>query len=141
MVSLESVPRSTQWARDNKDKVARTNYDKSRTLNGKLITLITTSRYRCKSSGLDHNIDSSFLKKIYEEQNGMCAISGKVMEIRGSKNAANSPYSISLDRIDSTQGYVVGNVWLVCTGINLMKSRLTMDQFVEFCRLTTERFG
>lgn len=134
------MAKSTDWARANKDKVKARDDARKGTLEGKLISLITTSRYRCKLSGHEHSIDVAYIRNIYEEQQGLCAITGMKMIIRGSNCAADSPYSISLDRIDSTKGYIPGNVWLVCTGVNLMKARLTMDQFVEFCRKVVEKF-
>jgi hypothetical protein len=135
------VPKSTAWARANKDRVKERDAYRSRTLNGKLINLVTTSRYRAKQKGLDHSIDTEILKRKYEEQDGNCALTGLKMDIRGSKHASNSPKSISLDRIDSEKGYIEDNIWLVCTGVNLMKSRLSMKEFVDFCSLVSERFA
>jgi hypothetical protein len=137
----DGVPFSTIYYHKNKEKIKNQQKDIRRTLNGKLTNLITTSRYRCKLSGLPHSIDTEYLKDLYSKQEGLCAITGKVMIIRGFNCAADSPLSISLDRIDSDEGYVDGNVWLVCTGINLMKSRLKMTEFVDFCKLVSERFS
>lgn len=138
---MEEIPKSTQYYRANKEKCKAQQNKQNHTLNGKLVVLITTSRYRSKLKGFEHSIDSSYLKQIYSEQNGLCAISGIEMTIRGKNHAADSPYSISLDRIDPNKGYIPGNVWLVCTGVNLMKSRLSMDQFIDFCKKTVEHFA
>lgn len=137
---VKPVPKSTQYYRDNKEKIHAQQNAAKRTLNGKLTNLITTSRYRAKSVNREHTIDTAYLRQLYQEQEGRCAISGIEMVIRGERCAADSPYSISLDRIDSDKGYVEGNVWLVCTGINLMKSRLSMNQFIEFCQKVVENF-
>jgi hypothetical protein len=45
----------------------------------------------------------------------------------------------SLDRIDSTKGYVSGNVQWVHKTMNLMKNRLPEGEFIEWCRLVTDR--
>lgn len=137
----EQVSASTKYYRANKEKCMAQQNKQNHTIQGKLTVLITTSRYRSKLKGLDHTIDTAYLKQMYEDQAGKCAISGIDMIIRGKNNAIDSPYSVSLDRIDSNGGYTQGNVWLVCTGVNLMKSRLTMDQFVEFCKKTVENFA
>ena len=137
---MKLVPKSTQWARENKERVSKQQKESKRTLNGKFANLITTSKYRCKISKRDHTIDVEYIRNLYIQQNGKCAITGIDMIIRGDICAANSPYSISLDRIDSNLGYIPGNVWLVCTGINLMKSRLSMNQFIDFCKKTVENF-
>lgn len=137
---MSEISKSTKWWRENKEKATVKHLARLHTIPGKLTNLITTSRYRCKKSGLEHTIDTKYLNDLYVSQKGLCAISGKEMIIRGKNCAADSPYSISLDRIDSDKGYVHGNVWLVCTGINLMKARLTMDQFIDFCKSTVEKF-
>ena len=46
----------------------------------------------------------------------------------------NKPNTISLDRIDSSKGYIEGNVCFCSTPINLMKSTHTEEEFFEFCR-------
>ena len=40
----------------------------------------------------------------------------------------------SLDRIDSRQGYVTGNVQWVCWAANLMKQALDEADFLKWCR-------
>lgn len=39
----------------------------------------------------------------------------------------------SIDRIDSSKGYVKGNVHFVCCIVNYAKGRWTLDQFREMC--------
>lgn len=46
--------------------------------------------------------------------------------------------TISLDRIDSTKGYIEGNVQWVHKSVNIMKSTLTQEQFINFCKLVAE---
>jgi hypothetical protein len=43
-----------------------------------------------------------------------------------------------LDRIDSSQGYVSGNVQWVHTIINFMKTSLPQREFIRWCRLVTD---
>lgn len=56
--------------------------------------------------------------EIWKKQEGRCALSG-VMMTWG--KGAFYPTSISLDRIDSTKGYTVDNVRLLCYAVNAMK--------------------
>ena len=138
--AIDTVPKSTVYYRNNKEKIHAQQNAVKRTLSGKLTNLITTSRYRAKLQNREHNIDTKYLRAIYEQQKGLCAISGIQMEVRGKGCASEAPYSISLDRIDSDKGYIEGNVWLVCTSINLMKSRLSMQDFIMLCSKVAERF-
>ena len=43
--------------------------------------------------------------------------------------------NISIDRIDSSVGYVRGNVQFVCDIVNRMKSDLSQEELYEWCGL------
>lgn len=45
----------------------------------------------------------------------------------------------SLDRIDSSRGYVEGNVQWVHKDVNFMKQALSQERFVELCTLVAEK--
>jgi hypothetical protein len=47
---------------------------------------------------------------------------------------ANQYNTVSLDRMDSTKGYVKGNVALCCEIVNRMKQELSCDDFVSYCK-------
>lgn len=46
---------------------------------------------------------------------------------------------VSVDRIDSSKGYIAGNVQLVCNWANRAKATLTDGEFADFCRLVVAR--
>lgn len=73
---------------------------------------------------------TSFLKKLYEKQNGKCAISGMPLELQIGTGKPN-PNKCSVDRIDSNRGYNHRNVWLVCWWVNQMKMDMSMETFKE----------
>lgn len=50
---------------------------------------------------------------IYQEQQGRCAISGLPLSL-----LRTQPYSISLERHDTSRGYTAGNVSLICLVLN-----------------------
>jgi hypothetical protein len=132
------VPKSTQWARDNKDKLAVRDKERKGTLEGKLLNLTTQSKYRSKTNGLEHNINRAYLRGLYHGQRGLCALSGKEMTIIGERGSDDYWNSISIDRIDSSLGYIEGNVQLVCTGVNYMKKDMTDEMFIDFCKGVVE---
>ena len=45
------------------------------------------------------------------------------------------PSNACLDRIDPTQGYVQGNVRLVCWQAKKMRAELTDEELIVFCKL------
>jgi len=86
-------------------------------------------------------ITHEYLIEIYEKQKGICAVSGITMTHAsyGTRDVTNKyPYNISIDRIDSSKGYVPGNVQLVCCIINHMKWDSDMDVFLDTCKRIVE---
>jgi hypothetical protein len=65
---------------------------------------------------------------LFIAQNRTCVLSGVRLTFGKRGNTA------SLDRIDSSEGYVEGNVQWVHSEINRMKGRLSDKNFVEMCR-------
>ena len=68
---------------------------------------------------IDNDLTLEYLKGMWDYQNGYCAISGLKMEMDITRE---SPSKASLDRIDSSKGYVSGNVQWVCLFVNYAKS-------------------
>lgn len=66
---------------------------------------------------------------IYENQKGVCALSG--IPIGWSERGLTA--TASIDRIDSSEGYLRENVQLVHKDINFMKQQYSQDYFIEMC--------
>ena len=77
------------------------------------------------------------LQALYDEQRGICAITGLPMHT----NTSESDLSLSPDRIDNTLGYTKANVRLVCARANLMMSTLDDAHFVWWCRAVVNNIG
>ena len=87
------------------------------------------ARRHAISKGLDFNLTTEYLKKLWESQDGKCKYSGRILGTIG--DGFDSP---SIDRIDSSKGYVEGNVQWLCWGVNNMKSNMTEDFFLSLCK-------
>lgn len=70
------------------------------------------------------------VKELLIRQRGRCALTG--LEMRPDSHGGDNECCLSLDRIDSSQGYAPGNLQLVCRFANRWKSDGDND---EFCRL------
>jgi len=95
--------------------------------------LINSGRASFKKHQLQ--IDAQYLKELWETQGGVCAYTGLKMllpETSSKKHKINSLQKASLDRIDSTKGYVKGNVEFVCMAINLGKNNRTKKEMIDF---------
>lgn len=81
------------------------------------------------------NLTVQFLKALWESQKGICPYTGHQMELPTNTqdfNIKGSPMKASLDRIDSSKGYIQGNVEFVCLAVNLAKNRFTRQQMLDF---------
>lgn len=74
-------------------------------------------------------IDKEYAWKLFEKQDGRCALSGMPLVIHN--RCINN--TASLDRIDSAKGYVDGNVQWVHKDINMMKRTYSQEYFMRLC--------
>jgi len=92
------------------------------------------SKWRSRGKGMSFGIDFEYAKKLFEDQNEKCAISGIPIDFAlGRRDHSSGETTASLDRIDSSKGYIKGNVQWVHKSINVMKNELKEDIFFEFC--------
>jgi hypothetical protein len=79
----------------------------------------------------DINVTIDDLKEQWEQQNGVCVFSGVNLVLSSySKIKKNPIYSASLDRIDSSKGYIKGNIQWISRAINFMKGEMS-DEMVN----------
>ena len=86
-----------------------------------------------------HNLTLEYLLDLWEIQKGTCPYTGWSLELpRGSQGWHNKQpppqYKASLDRIDSSIGYVQGNVQFVSMIANFAKSQYPDSVMIEFCK-------
>lgn len=77
------------------------------------------------------DIDIEYLEKLWQEQEGKCAISKVPLHLK-KWNQKNKPDTASLDRIDSKIGYIRGNVQFLAYSLNLAKNSFTNEVFLAF---------
>lgn len=92
-----------------------------------------------KDRELEFTLTKEYITELYLEQNGKCAISKlDIIFAPTSKEHLQCGSTASLDRIDSSKGYIIGNVQWVHKRINFMKSDMTQSEFVAFCKAVAE---
>jgi hypothetical protein len=74
----------------------------------------------------EYEITVDQLAELWELQDGRCAISGVVLTHHNDGTGIKD-FNASIDRIDSTLGYVPGNVQLVAYRANVLKQSLSAD--------------
>lgn len=95
------------------------------TMHGKFCAWKRSAKYR----NLEFSITEEYLVSLPQ----ICAYTGQELTFE-----RNKPNTISLDRIDSSKGYIEGNVQFVCTNINYSKSDMSEQEFIEMCELVTK---
>lgn len=88
----------------------------------------------------DFNIDKEYLHKLYDLQEGRCLYTG-IMMTHIKDGTGYHLSNISIDRIDNTQGYVEGNIALVCLACNMMKYTMDLKDLVKWCKLIAKHNG
>lgn len=93
------------------------------------MTYWTACKSNARHKDREFSISIEYAFEVWVSQFGLCALSGEYIEL--GKTA-------SLDRIDSSIGYKEGNIQWLHKTINSLKSDLTEDEFISWCRKVTE---
>ena len=102
-----------------------------KTVDNDLNRLINEAFRRSKKHGRENNITKEYVETLWIKQDGKCAISGLPLE-KFLRSIPNTPLTVSIDRIDSSRGYMMDNVQLVCHCINLAKNKYDPEVFGAF---------
>ncbi len=90
---------------------------------------------RCRKRDQEVNITLSDLKAQWEKQEGRCPYTGLQLVQPSYTQRNDVKATASLDRIDATKGYVLGNIQFVSMSINYAKSTLSHQEMVDLCRI------
>lgn len=106
-------------------------------IKGRVILLFNGIKQRCRKTGLAFNVTSDYIS---EKLNvGICEATGIKFRYEKSENGGITPFSPSIDRINSKEGYVTGNTQVVCSIYNIGKSHHDELDFIAMCLAVAER--
>lgn len=105
---------------------------------------ISSSLWRRNERGaikrkLEFSITIKQAWKLFIKQNRKCALTGQ--DIHFGKTRVDPDGTASLDRIDSSKGYVVGNIQWVSKEINFAKQSMSQEKFINLCKLVANHTG
>jgi hypothetical protein len=119
----------TRWRMHSDNNVqclqCASHYQRERKKKNPFKTLWRDAKSHAKKNGHSFEITPEYIKQIYEMQMNRCNLSG--IEF----NEKNLP---SLDRINSSVGYIKNNLQLLTIKINRMKSNLDEKEFIDICK-------
>lgn len=89
---------------------------------------------RVRARDKENNLTLEYLQNIWKQQKGICPYTGIEMglPIAGKVRELSKPNTASLDRIDSSKGYIQGNVEFICLFINFGKNHWCKKEIVNF---------
>ena len=99
------------------------------------------SRNKERKNQRDFDITVAFVKKLWEEQKGICPFTGWILNlpINCKGHLEFKMNNASLDRIDNSIGYVEGNVRFVAYIANVARSTFSDVQLIEFCKVVANK--
>lgn len=124
----KSIPDINETYTENELKIPVGFYDHCR-------ILLKSCRKKAKKRNFVNELTHADLLSLYDEQQGLCALSNQVMTFEPYDDSVKeaSIHNMSVDRIDSSKPYTKDNIQLVCTIVNYMKRDLQLDNFYELC--------
>lgn len=102
--------------------------------NNPRLAILSNARYRAKRKGLEFNLE---LEDILIPDK--CPYLGVKLTSHKLKGHLNS--HMSLDRVDSSKGYIKGNVEVISYKANMMKQDATKEQLLIFAKNIIRRFN
>lgn len=94
-------------------------------------TFVCKMEHRASRYGRAWAVDAEYLWGLFLKQERRCALSGIELTMQ---EPGKYYGTASLDRIDSAEGYVPGNVQWVHATLNVMKNDLSQTDFVAWCK-------
>lgn len=81
-----------------------------------------------KKSAFNRNLEFDLTEEnFYRDYNGICSLTGWEIDISYKNQTA------SVDRIDNSKGYILGNVQWVHSRINMSRGKQELEDFISMC--------
>lgn len=124
-----AVAHTTKWREKNPDVVRAYNVVWRRTNSGVISRLLSAARGRARDANREFSITVAdiFIPPL-------CPLLCIPIIVGRGKQGPNSP---TVDRIDSSKGYVSGNVWIISQKANRIKSDATPEEIALLSRNLT----
>ncbi len=81
------------------------------------------------------DLTPEYILDLYKEQNKLCALTG--WPIGWPEKGLTS--TVSIDRIDSSEGYLIGNVQLLHKDVNMAKQKYSQEYFISLCEAVANK--
>lgn len=96
-------------------------------------------RIAAKKREINFEITKENIEQITSRANGRCELTGIIFSFDRFNDKNIRPWSPSIDRIDSEQGYTKDNIRLVCTAVNLALNQFGEDVLMKISKALIKR--
>jgi hypothetical protein len=97
-------------------------------------------KYSAKKRNLEFNITKEYIWDLYLKQDGKCKLTGWPINFADGKfEQKHGVTTASLDRIDSSLGYIKGNVQWLHKHVNFIKQQFNEKYLIEICKAIVEK--
>jgi hypothetical protein len=101
------------------------------TYKGIFLTVFNKIKNQAKEREIKFTITMKYIGDLFEQQGGKCIYSGQDLTLK--KHTKDNSQTASLDRKDSSKGYIKGNVQWIHKDINRLKNTFQEKEFIELC--------
>jgi hypothetical protein len=129
----EKIVRSTELLRgETKSCGCGNKFEKSHRYKG--VGKLAQSKFShiqwgAKKRGIEFSITIEYAWELYQNQEGKCYYTKLPIEL----NTRSHSMTASIDRVDSSMGYIEGNVVWVHKDVNIMKNSFSYEYFFFLC--------
>jgi hypothetical protein len=92
--------------------------------------MLTSCKTRSKKYNRKCDIDLDYIQTLWDQQQGKC----KLTDLPMSTQLGADGQRVSIDRIDSSKGYVKENCQLILSSVNIAKNNSPLDEFIKMCK-------
>jgi hypothetical protein len=85
--------------------------------------------------GYEWDLTPEYILELYKNQNGLCALT--CWPIGWSEKGLTA--TVSIDRINSSEGYTKGNVQLLHKDVNMAKQQFSQEYFIKICTSVADK--
>lgn len=96
-----------------------------------------TARHRSKCVS---DLTSEYMIELWNKQQELCYYSG-IQMLTPKYGSGRSPYSPSIDRLDSNKGYLKGNVVWCIWACNAGKTQMSVEDYINVCKNVVKTLG
>ena len=97
------------------------------TFDGWIANYLSAKKSRCKKKGIDCDLTEEILKEMWAFQDGRCYYSKVKLEF-----GVKAMKAATLDRVDSSKGYISNNVVWCSSSVNSMKNAFSKEELTQF---------